>query len=81
MVTTIGKLWPDIHMPRWICRLALEVTGVRLERLQDRCDGTRSPAPSTGHGDLEKVVISYTARTTVESVQALIGCSKQKKAA
>lgn len=31
-----GYAWrPSIHMPRWACRLLLNVTGVRIERLQD----------------------------------------------
>jgi len=59
-----GMKWtPSIHMPRWACRIVLEITDVRVELLQSISDAdARAEGCNGGHGSIPGYNYSATPR-------------------
>ncbi|KAA8705200.1 hypothetical protein [Pseudomonas proteolytica] len=62
-MVTLGKSRPSIHMPRWVSRILLEITDVRVERLHaitnEQCiaEGAKG-----GHGSIPGYIYNATVQ-------------------
>lgn len=74
---TDGSWTPSIHMPRWASRITLEITGIRVERVQDISpqdaidEGVLPPGPPPSPRELDYAVEQF--RELWDSINAKRG--------
>ena len=65
---------PSIHMPRWAARLMVEITSVRVERLQAVSEADcRAEGAAGGHGAIPDYAYNATAREHFEHIWTSTG--------
>lgn len=70
---------PSIFMPRWASRITLEITDVRVERVQEiteedaRAEGFPGERWATGHGDYSEIAPSEQFRELWDKLNASRG--------
>lgn len=69
-----SRWWPSIHMPKSAARIWLDITGVRVERLQDISEADcRAEGAHGGHGSIPGYIYSATPQEHFQHIWTSTG--------